>query len=162
MMIDAFSSVIQKYPDYKLVIYGEGELRPELEQLIKEYKLENSVYLPGVKKDIHQYIKDAEMFLLTSKFEGMPNALIEAMCLGLPCISTKVSGAVDLIKNGENGLLVDLDDTEELIANIEKIIEDNEYAFELGKKASFLNEELSVARIADKWLNTITCKIKNN
>lgn len=105
LLINAFSLIIKKYPDYELWIYGEGMLRAHLEEIIKRLDLSKRIYLPGNSKKVYEEICDAEIFVLSSNYEGMPNALLEAMCLGLPVISTKVSGASDIIKDGENGYL---------------------------------------------------------
>jgi len=114
MLIRAFNQVKDKYPSYKLVIYGEGYLRPDLEKLIAELELQGRVELPGTTTRILDEVKRSKVFCLSSNYEGMSNAMIEAMCLGTPVISTKVSGTDELIRNGENGLLVDLGDVDGL------------------------------------------------
>ena len=155
MMIRAFTCVYQKYPEYKLVIYGEGSGREELEQLIKELGMEGKVLLPGNVSDIHEQMKNAEMFVLSSDYEGMPNALIEAMCLGLPCISTKVSGATDLIEHHENGLLTAVDSGEQLEKAMLELIENKELAEKLAVNAAKLNGELEVSKIMQQWTDFI-------
>lgn len=154
LMIDSFKEILNKYPDYKLIIYGEGEERKNLENYIKENGLEKNIELPGAFKDIHTRIKKAKCFIMTSDYEGMPNALLETMSLGLPCISTKVSGAVDLIESGKNGILVDRDKNE--ISNeIIKIIENEDDAFNLGKEASKLYNKLDEKEIINQWINLL-------
>lgn len=155
MMIRAFADVYAKHPDYQLVIYGEGPSRQELETLIKELGMEDGIMLPGNMSDIHEHLRSAEIFVLSSDYEGMPNALIEAMCLGLPCISTKVSGATDLIKDHENGILTDLDSREQLKAAMLELIENKELAKKLAANASKLNEELEVSKIMQQWIQFI-------
>lgn len=155
LLIKAFSKIHEEYPEYKLVIYGEGSLREEFEKLIKELKLEKSVELPGNKSDIWKCISDAEVFVLTSEFEGMPNALLEAMCLGLPCISTKVSGAIDLVNNGENGILINQNDINELTNMIKKVISDKEFALHLGENASNLIDSINKEKIIKQWIDLI-------
>ena len=155
MMIRSFASVHEKHPDYQLVIYGEGPSRDELEALVKELGLVKCVLLPGNISDIHEHIKNAEIFVLSSDYEGMPNALIEAMCLGLPSISTKVSGATDLIKDHENGLLTELNNQEQLEKAMLELIENKELADKLAKNAAKLNEELEVSKIMQQWIDFI-------
>lgn len=155
MMIQAFANVLKHHPDYQLVIYGEGPSRETLETLCKKLQVTENVLLPGNVSDIHERIKDAEIFVLSSDYEGMPNALIEAMCLGLPCISTKVSGATDLIKDHENGLLTDLRNQEQLEAAMMELIEDKVLAVKLGNHATTLNEELKVTKIMQEWITFI-------
>lgn len=88
LLINAFSKITNEIPEYKLIIYGEGSLRERLEQQIKNLKLEEKVLLPGVEKNIEEKIYNARLFVLSSNYEGMPNALMEAMALGIPSIST--------------------------------------------------------------------------
>lgn len=87
MLIRAFAAIADKISD-NLIIYGEGDLRGELESLIAELHLENRVFLPGSVKNVADTIKSAKLFVLSSDYEGMPNSLMEAMALGIPCIST--------------------------------------------------------------------------
>lgn len=152
LLIDAFVKIHNLYPDYCLVIYGEGSLRKDIEKYILELSLQDFILLPGNKTNVLDDIKDASLFVLSSNFEGMPNALIEAMCLGLPCISTKVSGAVDLISDGINGLLIDVNDMEQLSEAMEKIIKDEKLALNLGLGAIKIYSRLNVDKISRKWI----------
>lgn len=155
MMIRAFAAVHAKYPEYQLVIYGEGPSRQELEDLVEELGLKKSILLPGNVSDIHEHIKNAEMFVLSSDYEGMPNALIEAMCLGLASISTKVSGATDLIQDHENGILTDLDNQEQLEKAMLELIENKELTNKLAVNAAKLGERLEVSKIMQQWTEFI-------
>ena len=155
MLIDSFDVFHKNHPEYKLVIYGEGSYRKNLEEKIDKLGLNGCILLPGVTKDIFNKIATAELFVLTSNYEGMPNALIEAMCLGLPVISTKVSGATDLIRHMENGMLVDLNDVESLSKYMEELIENKELAVRLGNEAVKLNDLLNANRITDEWVRVI-------
>lgn len=155
MLFAAFKNVVEKYPDYQLVIYGEGPMREELEAYAKELEIENNISLPGSVSDVHERIKDAEIFVLSSDYEGMPNALIEAMCLGLPVISTKVSGATDLIKDHENGLLTELDNQKELENAMVELIENPVLAEKLAKNAMKLNHSLELSKIMNQWIQFI-------
>ena len=92
------------------------------------------------------------MMCLVSSREGMSNAMIEAMCLGLPCICTKVSGAIDLIKDGENGLLVDIGDVDGLIKKMNELADDSTKAKEIGQKASELYQILNKESINKEWI----------
>ena len=155
MLLGAFKNVLEKYPDYQLVIYGEGPMREELEAYAKELGVEKSILLPGNVADVHDRIKGAEIFVLSSDYEGMPNALIEAMCLGLPVISTKVSGATDLIKDHENGLLTELDNQKELEAAMMELIENPILEEKLAKNATQLNDSLELSKIMNQWIHFI-------
>ena len=155
MMIQAFKTVADRYPEYQLIIYGEGPSRNDLEQLISKLGLEGNVKLPGNTTRLHDCIKTAGMFVLSSDYEGMPNALIEAMCLGLPVISTKVSGATDLIKDHENGILTELNDQAGLEAAMLELIENQEFTETLAKNAVKLNESLELTKIMNQWIQFI-------
>lgn len=152
MLLDAFAKVKQAFPDHTLTIYGEGPLREELERRVAELDLRGSVILPGNTQNVFDYIADAELFVLSSDFEGMPNALIEAMCLGLPVVSTAVSGATDLIEDGRNGLLTPVGDAEQLAACMMRMLEDAQLRNACARNALETNEKLYVDRIIGQWL----------
>lgn len=152
MMIRAFANVLEKHPDYRLVIYGEGPCREELENLVKELNVENNVLMPGNTTMLHGQLKDATGFLLSSDYEGMPNALIEAMCMGLACVSTKVSGATDLIQDHKNGLLTEVDCQEEFEGAILELIENPEFVEKFAKLSVELNEQLELSKIMEQWI----------
>lgn len=114
LLIRSFSRFLEVFPDHTLTIYGEGEDRAELEALVSGLGLEGKVFLPGNAGDVHEKMRDAEMFVLSSDFEGLSNALLEAMSMGLACISTRCEGSTDVIRDGENGLLTDIGDEDGL------------------------------------------------
>lgn len=154
MMMDAFADVHKDFPDHKLIIFGEGKYRPNLEKYVKEKGYENFVSLPGAAKDIFDKISPAELFVLSSDCEGMPNALLEAMCLGLPVVSTKVSGAPDVIVHEENGLLTDMKNKEQFAAAIRRMLTDKEFSLRCAKNATKLAERLTIDKIYGQWMET--------
>lgn len=153
LLIDAFAIVHKSYPNYKLLIYGEGDERKELQEKIIKNKLEKNVFLKGNVKNIKEKIFKSKIFVLSSNYEGMPNALIEAMVLGLSCISTDCDGggAKYLIKDGYNGILIEKNNIEQMSQAIIKLIENDEYAEYLGNNASKIQEELHPSIIYGKW-----------
>ena len=155
MLINAFNIFHSKYSEYSLTIYGEGSERENLEKQIDELGLSESVSLPGTVKNVNELMSNAEIFVLSSDYEGMPNALIEAMCLGMPVISTMVSGATDLIKDGENGLLVDCGDTDALVQAMTKMAGDEDFRLVCAKNAVKTNELLRADKITNQWIETI-------
>ncbi|MCH5230104.1 MAG: glycosyltransferase [Muribaculaceae bacterium] len=158
LMIDGFNLFLEDFPDYKLLIYGIGSLQDSLEKKIEELNLQNHVILKGNSKTIHQDILSAKVFLMTSLFEGMSNALIEAMCLGIPVISTKVSGATDLIKDKENGILIE-DKPEDIKNALELILKSEDRAKEMGNKACEVYNKLNVEIISKEWIDFINYAI---
>lgn len=153
VLMKAFAKFSKTHPDYTLTIYGEGPLMDNLKALATSLGVGEKVFLPGPSKTIHQDILDAEMMCLVSQREGMSNAMIEAMCLGLPCICTKVSGAIDLIEDGTNGLLVEIGEVEQLVEKMNMLADQPALAKEIGKNASKLYEILNKDRIYEEWMS---------
>lgn len=155
MLLDAFAVVEKKFPEYQLVIYGNGNYRKELEAHVKELGLEHKIFLPGSFSDLYERIKTASLFVLSSNYEGMPNALIEAMCLGLPVISTKVSGATDLIQHQKNGLLVSVGSEDELSEAMVLLLSNDQLREQMAFEAEKISKKLDPNEILKQWLEII-------
>lgn len=153
LLIEAFHKFSKDFPDYCLTIYGEGEERNHLETLIERFHLQSRVNLPGSFENIFDKIQRASLFVLSSDYEGMPNALMEAMALGLPCVSTDCpcGGPSELIKNGKNGVLVPVGDAKEMTEAMKKVIGDKKYAELLGKKALLIRETHAMDSVCKQW-----------
>ncbi len=153
MMLRAFAALADKYPAYTLTIYGDGELRSYLEDLAKELGIAHKVSLPGVVFDVAERIERAALFLLTSYSEGVSNALIEALAIGLPVISTDVpsGGTGELMTDGENGLFIPTGDVKALEKAMDRLLGDPEYADRLGRNAAKIQERLSPDRVNGLW-----------
>lgn len=152
MMIEAFGAFHKSHPDYRLVIYGEGPMRETLQRQINNLGLQDAVVLAGRTNELWNKIACAECFLLTSEYEGMSNALIEAMCLGLPVISTKVAGATDLIKDGENGFLIDVHDMNSLTDRMIRLAYNPDLRLQMGRRASEVYELVRQDKISKQWI----------
>ena len=153
LLISSFAKIADKFPDYKLVIYGKGGLLSSLQELAKEKGIADKVEFPGYVPDMPERLKKASMFVLSSNYEGMPNALMEAMAVGLPVVSTDCGGggARFLIKDGENGLLVPQKDVDAMAYAMEKILSNDKFAKKLGANARKLQEELAPDKIYGEW-----------
>lgn len=153
MMIRAFAALGDKYPEYTLTIYGEGELRRFLEELTEQLNISERVLMPGVIPDVAVQIERAALFLLTSYSEGVSNALIEALASGLPVISTDVpsGGTVELMTDGENGLIIPTGDGQALEEAMDKLLGDTEYADRLGREAAKIQQRLAPERVNRLW-----------
>ena len=138
----------------KLKILNQ-KYREKLEETVHKLDIEKNVLMPGSVSDLYDKIKCAELFVLSSDYEGMPNALIEAMCLGMAVISTKVSGATDLIKHEENGLLVDVGDTDSFTEAMIELLSDKKKRDKLATSAAKLSEGLLPERILEQWKDII-------
>lgn len=157
LLIRAFSSVHEKHPEYKLVIYGDGSLRSELEQLVASKNLKEFVLFPGFKKDIHEEILDASMYVSSSDYEGISNSMLEAMGMGLPIICTDcpVGGAALAIEDHVNGILVPVGDEGSLTDAMLFYIENQETAEQYGKMAMSIKQRFNVDTISQKWIDLI-------
>lgn len=153
MLIRAFSAFHKNHSDYVLRLYGEGPDRELYQKEIRKLNMQSYIVLMGYSHNPIADIADADVFCLTSNYEGMPNALIEAMSLGLPCISTKCGGgaAEELINSGENGLLIDMNAEDQLIDALNKIVDDRGFNQRIGVKAREVIITLSKDRIAIEW-----------
>jgi glycosyltransferase involved in cell wall biosynthesis len=119
----------------RLLLVGEGPLQAQLERIVEELGIQDSVQFLGLRRDVVDLLQQAWGFVLPSRWEGMPNALLEAMSCGLPCVATRVSGSEDIIVDGLNGLLVQPEQPEELAQALRRIIEDNELVQRLAEEA---------------------------
>ena len=156
MLIEAFSKIYDKITD-NLIIYGEGPLREELEVLIKEKGLTERVFLPGHTQDVINSIKGAKAFVLSSDYEGMPNALLEAMALGVPCISTDCpcGGPREIITDGENGFLVPVNDAVSLAEKLLELINNEELKNKFSEEARESAEKFKPDKIFNEWENVL-------
>lgn len=153
LMIDAFAKITEQIPEYKLIIFGEGELRASLENQIQKLGLQNKVYLPGKNSDAVKVVNRSSLFVLSSDLEGMPNVLIEAMAMGVPCVSTRCDmGPEELIDNNINGILVSVGNSDEIADAILRIIKNPDLAKKLSLNARHLLNTHSIEHISDKWL----------
>lgn len=154
LLIQAFAKFVAKHPDYRLVIYGEGSLRPELEALAARLLPEGSWELPGQVNDLAQRLGRAELFAFSSDYEGVPNVLIEAMAVGTPSVSTDCApgGAAELIENGVNGLLTEVGNAQMLADALCRLAEDPESAKQMARRAVDIRQKLDADRVCRDWL----------
>lgn len=135
-MIDAFSTVAQRFETWDLHIYGDGPLKSSLHSAIAAAGLERRVFLMGTTREPWQIMARADAFVMTSRHEGFPNALLEAMAVGLPCVVFDCpSGPREISRDGKDALLVPLDDHEGLVSALSRIMNDEELRHSLGRQA---------------------------
>lgn len=137
ILIDAFAKIEKQYPNLILEIYGEGHLEKELQRQIKNYHLENKIFLKGTSSDVLKLIHTAKLFVLTSLYEGMPNVLIEAQGLGIPCISSDCppGGPAYLVNHLQTGLLFENNNINSLIEQICFALENDDEIKKISKNA---------------------------
>ena len=157
LMIDAFCMFRKNYPDYVLEIYGRGYEKDSLTEYIIKNGCDEFIFLKGNAPDIIQFEHLADFYIMTSDYEGMPNALAEAMAAGLPCISTNCDGggAASLITNDYNGILVNKGDKNGLVDAMIKITKDRVFAYTIGQAAHDIKNKLSSENIYNMWKNVL-------
>lgn len=156
LLIDAFSVVRETHKDVVLKIFGEGSLKNKLQNKIDELGLTEHVFLMGAKSDVLEWIKESFCFVLSSDFEGLPNSLIEAMCIGIPCISTDCSpGGARQLLGDDRGLIVPCGDKERLAEAINMYLENKDIAMRYGEEAYKLRDEIESHTVAKEWINLI-------
>lgn len=154
MLIEAFAEMVSRTGNSQatLAIYGrvnpaDPSIKEELETLIHCNHLEERIFLPGRIQEIEKKYEEADVFVFSSDYEGMPNALMEAMAAGLPCISTDCpTGPSALIENGENGLLVPVGDVEAMAFAMQYVVEHPQEADRLGRAAKQRMQEWGTAQ----------------
>lgn len=153
LLCRAFKLVLRKYPIWKLNIYGTGQDMEKLEGVIQELGLTNNVILHGAIKNVNEQLLKNRLFVLTSDFEGIPNALLEAMALGMPVVSTDCSpgGAAMLIENGKNGFLVPRGNEIEISNAICNLIENPQNSICMGRQARNDMSHYSEEKIMEMW-----------
>lgn len=137
ILVEAFKSISDKFPHATLDIYGTGELEKELSSQISASGLEEKVKLKGNSSNISEVLSRADIFVLSSDFEGMPNALMEAMAVGVPCVSTDCpcGGPRMLFDKEKNGILTSVGNIEQLSEALEELLANNEKKKYLGNNA---------------------------
>lgn len=155
LLIRAFADFQETHPEYTLELYGEGEMLDELMQLAESLGLAGRVIFHGNVENVHGEIADAMMFVLSSDFEGLSNALLECMMMGMPCISTDCTGSVDVIRTGENGILVERGNKDQLADAMTLLAEDDELREKLGRNAGITAEEFKPEKILAQWMKLI-------
>ena len=152
LLLRSFAAFSRQHPAYTLTIYGKGELLDDLSALAKKLGIEEKVFLPGNIPDVHRQIADAEMFVLSSDYEGLSNALLECMTMGFPCISTACAGSVDVIEDGRNGLLVEIGNEEQLTRAMCRLADDPALRERLGEQAARTLERYSARNVVREWM----------
>lgn len=142
--------------DYKLYIVGDGPDKAMYENYINENGLSERVILTG-RQNVIPYLEKAKIFVLSSYYEGMPNSLIEAMAMGLPCISTDCSGggAAALINNGENGILIPSNDEDAMVDAMKRLSGDADMRRKFADEAYKVNDRLEFNKIISMWIEYI-------
>ena len=161
LLIDSFSDISSEFSDYNLEIYGEGPLREELQGKIDNYNLHDRIVLMGTRKKVMHYINDASLFVMSSDYEGFPNALLEAMASGLPVVSTDFyTGTASDLVGKENGLIVPTKDRRALAQAIRTILSNTDLQNSMSKENKKMLETLRAENIIEEWENVFRMSLK--
>lgn len=151
-LVRAMPEVVRAVPKVVLALAGEGVLRPELEAEARKLKVEDHLRFLGVRRDVLNWMAAADLFILPSNSEGMPNALLEAMGLGLPVIATRVGGVPEIIQDGETGCLVPPQDPSALAVAIIALLRSPRERRRLGQNAQeMIRREYQMEKMCERY-----------
>lgn len=160
MMFRAFAHVHKLYPQYQLVVYGDGPQKKEIRDEITKLGMEGYIVLAGKSEYIIDELNRSRLFVMSSDYEGMSNALLEAVCVGLPVLSTDVSGARDLISDGRNGFVVSVGDEAAFASALQRLLSSPEQMEEMGKNSKAMAVEFKEEKIVDQWEKLIRTVVR--
>jgi glycosyltransferase involved in cell wall biosynthesis len=151
-LIKAFARIAPAHPEWRLVICGEGPLRPTLERLVARHHLEGVVALPGPVDPLAAEMDRAALFVLSSRFEGFPLVLLEAMAKGLPVVATDCpTGPAEIVEDGRNGILVPRNNVKALAAGMHHLMSDEQLRRRLGAAAAETAKGYTMDAIGPHW-----------
>ncbi|MFB7370474.1 glycosyltransferase family 4 protein [Streptomyces sp. NPDC056222] len=157
LLLEAWSEVAPKHPDWTLRLYGSGEEEAALKKQSEQLGLTSSVEWMGRTSDVPGVLKDSSLFALSSRGEGFPLALMEAMATAVPCVAFDVApGVREIITDGENGLVVPPGNTAEFARKLDKLISDQELRDRMGEAARVDIQRYSTDEIVARWENLFT------
>jgi len=152
MLIDVFSKLAPRHPGWDLVILGEGHVRQMLETRIRDATLRARIFIPGIAGNVGEWYARADLYVMSSRFEGFPNALAEALAHGLPAVSVDCdTGPRDIIRHGVDGLLVPVGDVQGLQAALDCVMGDSQLRAEMACRAIDARARFSIEKIAGMW-----------
>lgn len=151
LMLSAFADVRNRFPETKLVIVGDGELREELEQQCVKLNIKDAVFFTGNIPNVEKYLWSSQVYLMSSDYEGLPLTVLEAMAAGLPIISTRAGGVVDVVEHEKNGLLINCGDRAGFAAAMERLITSPELCKQFSDCSVSLAQKYSIESCAERY-----------
>lgn len=152
-LIEVWRLVASDFPDWRLEIVGDGEEKEKLKGLIDRYGLENSLALVPANDEIEQHYLSSSVYVMTSRYEGLPMVLLEAQAFGLPIISFCCKcGPSDVVKDGRNGFLIEEDDVETFALQLKKVLADVNLRKKMSENALVSSEQFSVELVMSRWI----------
>lgn len=157
LLIEAFHRVHERHPDWELAVFGEGRLRGQLTEQIKTLGLGGHVHLRGVTRQLDRELARASVFALSSRFEGLPMVLLEAMDSALPVVAFDCpTGPAEVVEDGVNGLLLPPEDTAALAGALCRLIEDEGLRVSMGQAARKTGARYAMPAVAQSWERLFT------
>ena len=152
-LVRAFARVVVEEPNTVLLIAGDGPLRPSVEELVRELRLEGSVRFLGIRRDMPQLMNAADAYVMSSAWEGMANVLLEASASALPIVATDVGGNGEIVIDGETGFLVPPKNPNKLAQAMLRLMSlPQEERKHMGERArQYVEENFSLERVVDRW-----------
>jgi GalNAc-alpha-(1->4)-GalNAc-alpha-(1->3)-diNAcBac-PP-undecaprenol alpha-1,4-N-acetyl-D-galactosaminyltransferase len=161
LLIKAFAEVCDTHPEWTLTILGEGELREELEDLCDRLEVRERIFMPGIVENIDAHLRKADIFTLSSRFEGFPVTLCEAMACGVPVIATDcLSGPREIVHNGVDGMLVVPDNVDALAVGLDLLMSDPVKRQYFSHHAPQVIERFGMEKVMVLWNNAIKLAIE--
>jgi len=155
-LLNAFARVAPDHPTWRLCLLGEGPLRADLLEQARTLGVEERLAMPGVVADPEATLSAGKVFALTSRYEGFPNALLEAMACGMGVVAVDCrSGPAEIVTDGVDGLLVPQDDPDRLATALDRLLTDEHLRSRLGAKARSSVGRFEVEAVADQWLDIL-------
>lgn len=163
LLIRAFSKLAEQFPSWKLVIFGEGPLRSDLEKLIDSLGMQGRILFPGRCDNVIEEMNKSRIFAFSSNYEGMSNAILEAVSVGLPVVTTNVSGAYELVKDG--GYVIPIGSEKLMVESLMTLMNSESLRKEFGEKNKSRAKEFELNMIFKQWesliVNIVSNKFKN-
>lgn len=152
-LIEAWRLVVSEFPDWKLEIIGDGEDRNLLKSMIERYGLEDSLSLVPTNSEIEKHYLDSSVYVMTSRYEGLPMVLLEAQAFGLPIVSFRCKcGPADVVEDGKNGFLVAEGDVEAFAMQLKKVMADVDLRRKMSENALVASQRFSVEPVMTRWV----------
>lgn len=157
LLIDAYTRIAPKHPEYRLLIYGMGKLHDELQEQIQRLKMENTILFRGHTSNVAEVLSHADVFVLSSDYEGLPNSLMEALAAGVPCISTDCpcGGPKSIIESEKNGILVPPNNLDQLSDAIDRLLSDELLRERLSENAKKSAKLFHPQVVFNQWRNYV-------
>lgn len=162
MMLEGCCRILQEYPEYRFTLYGESDprfpdMKPALEQIAQEHAVSDRVCFAGFVSDVTQRIQKSAVYVSTSDYEGISNSMLEALAMGIPgvCTDCPIGGARMFVKDGVNGYLVPLRDTDAFAAALGQAIMHEQLHNTAAQSAVRLRRELEGREIARQWMELL-------